>query len=129
MSRSIAEKRKERGFTLIECIVAMLVTVVGLLAALTLISYSIKNYTVSSDLAVANSLAKAKIEELRILSQAPGGNLTANAAGYFDEPSSKFVRRWQISTDTQGTQTLSVKINASTPGVLLPEVNLTTKKN
>jgi prepilin-type N-terminal cleavage/methylation domain-containing protein len=130
MSRRIKRKKAANGgFTLIECIIAMLVTVIGLLGALTLISYAIRNYTVSSDLAIANSLAKAKIEELRNFSQSPGGNLTANAAGYYDEPSSKFVRRWQITADSQGTQTLSVKINPVNSGFLLPEVNLTTKKN
>lgn len=128
MFGKVLQKENERGFTLVECIVAMVVTVVGLLAALTLIAFSIKNYTVSGDLAVANSLAKAKIEELRNLSQAPGGNLTANSAGYFDQPTDKFTRRWQITADSMGTQTLSVKISPAYSGLLLPEVNLRTRK-
>jgi prepilin-type N-terminal cleavage/methylation domain-containing protein len=128
MFRQILQKENERGFTLIECIIAMIVTVVGLLAALTLIAYSIKNYTVSSDLAIANSLAKAKIEELRNLSQAPGGNLTNSSAGYFDQPTDKFIRRWQITTDSMGTQTLSVAVSPAYRGILLPEVNLRTRK-
>ena len=128
MFGKVLQKGNERGFTLIECIVAMVITVVGLLAALTLIAYSIKNYTVSGDLAIANSLAKAKIEELRNLSQAPGGNLTTNSTGYFDQPTDKFTRRWQITTDSMGTQTVSVKISPAYSGLLLPEVNLRTRK-
>lgn len=113
---------------MIECLVAMVVTVVGLLAALTLIAFAVKSYTVSSDLTIANSLAKAKIEELRNLSQSPGGNLTNNTAGYFDQPTSKFIRRWQITADSMGTQTLSVGVTGAYPGVLLPEVNIRTRK-
>jgi prepilin-type N-terminal cleavage/methylation domain-containing protein len=128
MPRRVLHKKDERGFTLIECIVAMVVTVVGLLAALTLITYAVKSYTVSSDLAITNSLAKAKIEELRNTSQAPGGNLTNNTTGYFDQPTSKFIRRWQITADSMGTQTVSVAVTPAYPGVLLPEVNLRTRK-
>jgi prepilin-type N-terminal cleavage/methylation domain-containing protein len=128
MLRPILQKQNERGFTLIECIIAMLVTVVGLLAALTLIAFAIKSHTMSSDLAIANSLAKAKIEELRNVSQVPGGNLTNNTSGYFDQPTSKFIRRWQITTDSMGTQTVSVGITPAYPGILLPEVNFRTRK-
>lgn len=128
MLKRIFEKKTERGFTLIECIVAMVVTVVGLLATLSLIAYAVRSYTVSGDLAIANSLAKAKIEELRNLSQTPGGNLTTNTAGYFDQPTSKFIRRWQITSDSMGTQTLSVGMFPAYPGVLLPEVNVKTRK-
>lgn len=128
MSKRILEKKNERGFTLIECIVAMVVTVVGLLAALALIAYAVRSYTVSGDLAIANSLAKAKIEELRNLSQAPGGNLTTNTTGYFDQPASKFIRRWQVTSDSMGTQVLSVGVFPAYPGILLPEVNVRTRK-
>lgn len=128
MLRQILHKENEHGFTLIECIIAMVITVVGLLGALTLISFAVKRYTVSSDLAIANSLAKSKIEELINLSQAPGGNLTNNTTGYFDQPTSKFIRRWQITTDSMGTQNVSVGITPAYPGILLPEVNLRTRK-
>ncbi|HEX8286401.1 MAG TPA: prepilin-type N-terminal cleavage/methylation domain-containing protein [Pyrinomonadaceae bacterium] len=128
MSRRVLQNKGERGFTLIECIIAMLVTVIGLLAALTMIAFAVKSYTVSSDLAIANSLAKAKVEELRNASQAPGGNLANNTTGYFDQPTSKFIRRWQITDDSMGTQTLSVNIVPAYPGILLPEVNVRTRK-
>jgi prepilin-type N-terminal cleavage/methylation domain-containing protein len=128
MFRKDWQKENERGFTLVECMVAMVITVIGLLAALTLIAFSIRNYTFSSDLAIANSLAKAKIEELRNISQAPGGDLTANSAGYFDQPTDKFTRRWQITADSMGTQTLSVKISPAYSGLLVPDVDLKTRK-
>lgn len=128
MLRKILQKDYEQGFTLIECIIAMVVTVVGLLATLTLIAFAVKSYTISSDLAIANSLAKAKIEELRNISQPPGGNLTNNTAGYFDQPTSKFIRRWQITSDSVGTQTVSVGVSPAYPGILLPEVNLKTRR-
>jgi prepilin-type N-terminal cleavage/methylation domain-containing protein len=128
MSRQILQNKNERGFTLVECIIAMVVTVVGLLGVLTLIAFAVRSYTVSSDLAIANSLAKAKIEELRNISQVPGGNLTTNTTDYFDQPTNKFIRRWQITNDSTGTQTISVGIVPAFPGVLLPEINLRTRK-
>jgi prepilin-type N-terminal cleavage/methylation domain-containing protein len=128
MARMVLQEKNERGFTLVECIVAMVITVVGLLATLTLIAFAVRSYTVSGDLAIANSLAKAKIEELRNTSQSPGGNLTSNATEYFDQPTSKFIRRWKITNDSTGTQTLSVGVVPAYPGVLLPEINLSTRK-
>ena len=128
MLRPILQRDQERGFTLIECIVAMVITVVGLLAVLTLIAYATKIYTMSGDLAIANSLAKDKIEELQNKSQSTGGNLTNNTTDYFDQPNSKFIRRWQITADSMGTRTLSVTVMPAYPGVLLPEVNLRTRK-
>ena len=121
-------KSSQRGFTLIECLIAMVLTVVGLLAALTLIASAVRNYTVAGDLAIANSLAKEKIEELRNISQSPGGNLTNNTAGYFDQPTIKFIRRWQITSDSMGTTTISVGMSPAYPGILMPEVNLRTRK-
>lgn len=128
MLRPILQTDRERGFTLIECIIAMVITVVGLLAVLTLIAYAAKIYTISGDLAIANSLAKDKIEELQNKSQSTGGDLTNNTTGYFDQPTSKFIRRWLITTDSMGTRTLSVTVIPAYPGVLLPEVTLKTKK-
>ena len=128
MLRPITQRVPERGFTLIECIVAMVLTVVGLLAVLTLVAYATRMYTTSGDLAIANSLAKAKIEELQNTSQSAGGNLTNNTTNYFDQPTSKFIRRWQIAADSMGTQTLSVAVMPAYPGIVLPEVSLRTRK-
>jgi prepilin-type N-terminal cleavage/methylation domain-containing protein len=128
MSSKVLQRENAQGFTLIECIIAMIVTVVGLLGALSLIAFAINSSTVSSDLIMADSLAKAKIEELQNTSQPPGGNLTNNTPEYFDQPTSKFIRRWQVTSDPMGTQTLSVSVIPAYPRVLLPEVNLITRK-
>jgi prepilin-type N-terminal cleavage/methylation domain-containing protein len=118
---------KQSGFTLIECVIAIVLILVGLLAVFSLVVYSVKTQSMSRDLVTANSLARQKIEELKNATRTAGGSLTANTNGYYDNPSSSFIRRWQISSDSVGTQTVSVTVVPSIPNTLMPEVALTTK--
>ena len=57
--------RRERGFTLVETSIALLVMLVAGLAASSLFVYSIKYNTGANDRAVAQSLAQRQIETLR----------------------------------------------------------------
>jgi prepilin-type N-terminal cleavage/methylation domain-containing protein len=118
---------EQSGFTLIECVIAIVLILVGLLAVFSLVVYSVKTQSMSRDLVTANSLARQKIEELKNATRTAGGSLTANINGYYDNPSSSFIRRWQISSDSVGTQTVSVTVVPSIPNTLMPEVALTTK--
>lgn len=116
------------GFTLIECVIAMVVALVGLMAVYSLVVFSVQTQSVSRELAVANSLARAKIEELRnTLPRAAGGSLTSNANGFHDAPTSDYVRRWQISEDLAGTQIVTVTTVPSKAQRPLPEIKITTR--
>src|ERR671920_281538 len=57
--------RRERGFTLVETSIALLVMLVAGLAASSLFVYSIKYNTGANDRAVAQSLAQRQMETLR----------------------------------------------------------------
>jgi hypothetical protein len=78
----------------------------------------------------ANSLARLKMEELKNSARTPGGSLTSDAASYFDKPNFRYTRRWQISADSMGTQTVVVLMKPKCfTHVVLPEIRLTTRMN
>jgi len=122
----LKEKNTE-GFTLIECIIAMVLTLIGLSAVLGLLTVCVRTEVFSREMAIANSLARSKIEQLANSTRTPGGNLTTNAFGYSDNPNSNYIRRWQITNDTMGTQTVVVAMIPNAPGVALSDVRLTTR--
>lgn len=123
------------GFSLIECLIAMVVTMVGLLSVAGMLSVGIRLQTESRDATAAGAIARLKMEELQNFSPtAPqrvrGGSLTSNLSGYFDTPDTRFVRRWQVETSPTdsgvpaGTQRISVSIHANQGGVRIPPVRL-----
>lgn len=128
---------KQSGFTLIECLIAMVITTVGLLSVAGLISIGIRLQTESRDAILAGSLARAKVEELQ--NYAPtasqrvrGGSLTANISNYNDSPDSRYTRRWQIETYPtdagvpQGTQKITVALVSNYEDVRLPSIQIVT---
>jgi prepilin-type N-terminal cleavage/methylation domain-containing protein len=119
--------REQSGFTLIECIIAIVLIMVGLLAVYSLVVYSIQTQKMSSDLVRANSLARQKVEELKNTVRVPGGSLTSNTTNYFDTPLEQYTRRWQVVSDSIGTQTISVTVIPNSSLTLQAQVLLTTK--
>jgi prepilin-type N-terminal cleavage/methylation domain-containing protein len=120
---------RSKGFTLIECMIAMVLVVTGLLAVISLLTVCVRTEVVSRELGTVNSFSRLKLEELKNSSRTPGGSLTSNVTGYFDNPTPKYTRRWEITDDPSGTQTVTVIMTPTTKGYLLPEVKLTTRMN
>jgi prepilin-type N-terminal cleavage/methylation domain-containing protein len=123
------EKTDVKGFTLIECVIAMVLAVAGFSAIFGLLTICLRTELVSREMSAANSLTRLKMEELKNSTRAAGGSLTANTTNYFDAPNAKYTRRWQISDDSMGTQTVVVLMTPTVAGALLPEVRLTTRMN
>jgi prepilin-type N-terminal cleavage/methylation domain-containing protein len=121
--------KNTKGFTLVECVIAIVLVTIGLASIFALLTACLRTEAVSRELGTANSLSRAKIEELKNSARLSGGSLTSNVTGYYDTPNPKYTRRWQISTDAMGTQTVTVAMIPLTPGALLPEVKLTTRMN
>jgi prepilin-type N-terminal cleavage/methylation domain-containing protein len=126
---SIPEKRKQKGFALIEVMIAIFILAFGLLALAALLSQLSGSTTQSRYLGSEVMLASEKLEDLnqldykayKLTALAAGGSLTANNANYFDQVqiSSRsgmvsdptgaagaandmltFQRRWVIESDT-----------------------------
>ncbi len=118
-----------QGFTLVECVIAMVIVTIGFAAVFSLMAFCLKIEVISRELRVANSLSRLKIEELKNSVLIPGGSLTSDVTDYCDYPTATYTRRWQIIKDTTGTQTVSVLIIPEKPDALLPEVKLITRMN
>ncbi len=116
------KERNQSGFSLVELMVAMVVTVVGVMAVSLLILYGIRLQSFSRDATIANAFAKAKMEQLRVTDPAGpqrslGGSLTANVANHFDTPPGTilFIRRWVVAAGPAGTQDIIVTVVWSNP--------------
>jgi type II secretory pathway pseudopilin PulG len=120
-------ERNTNGFTLVECVIALVLVMIGFAAIFSLLTACLKTEVISRDLGRANSFSRSKIEELKNSNRTPGGSLTSNVEGYFDNPTPDYTRRWQISADSMGTESLTVVVSPSIKGALMPEVRLTTR--
>jgi prepilin-type N-terminal cleavage/methylation domain-containing protein len=116
-----------KGFTLIECLIALVLVVTGFAAVLSLLTACLKTEVISRDLGRVNSFSRSKIEELKSSARTPGGSLTSNVSGYFDTPTDDYTRRWEISADSMGTETVTVVVSPTIKGAVMPEVRLTTR--
>lgn len=121
------KKKDQKGYTLVECVIAMVISLIGLLAIYSLIFTSVRVQVLSSELSHTNSLAREKIEELKNSTRVPGGNVDGNVTGYFDNPAPGYVRRWQIATGVAGTHTVSVRVTPTRQDRLMPDANLVTR--
>ncbi len=124
------QKTGQQGFSLLECMIAMVITVIGVLAVEMLIVSSVRTETVAGNAGIANGLAKAKLEELQALpatnsARANGGSLTSNVTNYFDTSNPKFIRRWTLAAGSVGTQQVVVRV-VPAAGVSAPGVQVST---
>ena len=136
MKKSEKHKLAEKGFSLIECLISMVLTTVGLLAVAGMISIGIRLQVESRDASAANAYARAKVEELQnyaptAAQRARGGSLTSSVTNYNDSPDYRFTRRWQIGTNPTdagvpaGTHRISISVVPNRPQLRLPPVTLT----
>ena len=128
-------RKNEKGFSLLECLFSLVITMFGLMAVVGLIATSINLQTYSRDTSAATRHAKAKIEQLRNFaptsgSRARGGSLLQDVTNYMDSPDARFKRRWLIEshpTDSgvpQGTQRLTVRILSNRSDIVLPPLQV-----
>jgi type II secretory pathway pseudopilin PulG len=129
----------ERGFTLVEAVVAMMVCTVGLVAMAELMAVTLRLQQLGRNSTSAVRLAQDKIDELTTMNfitnptAACGGSIDANEADHFDTPMQDngtpddptddtvmkgYTRRWIISAGPDADPNLrEVTVR------VIPEVN------
>jgi len=112
---------RSKGLTLIEVLVALFLVAIGLLAAAPMFVHAMQGNATGGDFGSVGAMALDRLELLRATAYSglvPGGSLTSNIAGYFDNSNSGFVIRWEILTNTTpaGTKIINVRAISNRPG-------------
>lgn len=115
----------ERGFTLIEVLIAMVILTIALVSMAELMAITLRMQMMGRNETAAIRLAQSKIDELVAVdftglaaaTVAVGGSLTVDANNYNDIPSPGVKRRWQIEAiaGEANVRTLTVR--------LIPDIN------
>jgi prepilin-type N-terminal cleavage/methylation domain-containing protein len=111
-SQSLRKPRAQRGFTLIETMVAILVLTIGLIGTAALMSQSVNMGAHARFVSTAALLASEKMEDLDRfphndpINLVPGGSLGADVAGYSDSV--------QISSDNGNINETTVSAGTTT---------------
>jgi len=125
---------EERGFTLVEVLVAMVLLTVGLVSVAEMMAVTLRMQMLGRNETASIRLVQSKIDELVAVnftnaSVAVGGSLTSNVANYNDTPTDGYTRRWQIAAIAGETRvrTLTVRVvPISTDARTTAQVELTT---
>ena len=101
--------RDERGFTLIEALIAIGLLAGGMVAVAQLLVISLRMHHLGRSTSEASALATAKIEELNkenfdtaaaiAVTPVSPDALTQNVANYFDTATAGYTRRWRVTAD------------------------------
>jgi prepilin-type N-terminal cleavage/methylation domain-containing protein len=111
----------ERGFSLIEVLIAMLVVTIGLIGMAQLMAVTTVVHSDARETSMGTELAQAKLDELSGMNLATAAavqvtppspdSLEQNVANYFDEPATGITRRWKVETGpTTGTRILTLRV-------------------
>lgn len=111
----------ERGFSLLETLIALLIMLMILLSVAQLFGMSLAVNKAADDITLVTSLASEMMEQLKFRGYdnlTPGGSLTTDVTGYFDTPDtdedsdSEYTRRWLL-TDNGTHMQIQVRVVAN----------------
>jgi prepilin-type N-terminal cleavage/methylation domain-containing protein len=120
----LTPSNNDRGFTVIEVLVAMVILTVALVSMAELMAVTLRLQQLGRNQTVATRLAQDKIDELMSRNftfnqLAVGGSLTADVANHFDVPAAgtggdlQWRRRWLVEAVNFGD--IGVKNGVNTP--------------
>jgi prepilin-type N-terminal cleavage/methylation domain-containing protein len=116
----------QRGFTLVEALVAMLLLLGGLLAIAPMFVLAMKVSASSADLGNVGAIGVEQMEELRSrnwTALTAGGDLNSNAAGFFRTTTEGFIVRWSITDNATTPVTLkTIRVRVLAPRQVIGEV-------
>lgn len=109
---------KQRGFTLIEVMIALVLFAVGLMAFAGLEVLALRNMSYSKDYGKANTYAQQKVEEMK-------GSAWDSVTSGSDTLEGKFTRAWTVTT-TGDVKTVTVTVSWVDPSYGTKRVSLQT---
>lgn len=123
-------RRSEAGATLVEVLVALLVTAIGTLSVATLMAYGTRLQSTSRDTTTAAGVARQTMERLRMLpplspSRQFGGSLTADVADYstvITTPQGTFRCRWQVSIAPSNMKEVNIVVLSGPSNLVLARI-------
>ncbi len=90
-------KQEEKGFTLLEVMVALVILIIGLMSVLSLVTSVIRGNAFSNKMTTATILAQDKMEELMALRFDTANDLTPNQHTDINNPiNGLFRREWEV---------------------------------
>jgi Tfp pilus assembly protein PilV len=107
----------ERGFSIVELLIAMLVTVTCLLGVALMMLYGTRLAAASREATLASAFARAEVERIRLLPRSaaerqPGGQLGSDVPDHF-ATRGRYTSRWQVAPGPAGTQDVSLVVLAA----------------
>lgn len=121
-------KKNERGFTLVEAMIAMFVCTIGLFAMAGLLAVTLRMQQLGRNSTSASRVAQDKVDELNTVgfgaaSMACGGSLTADVANHNDDAlwsdgtRKGYRRRWLVGPGPDAATSLRAVTVRVTPDV------------
>jgi len=107
--------RGERGFSLVEILVALLILMFGLLAVVPMFVYGVRRVAASADIGKAGAAAVKRMEQLRATDfggLAAGGSLNSNVVSYSDATDPAVIVRWSISDNVTPATVKTISVVA-----------------
>lgn len=126
--------RTERGFTLIEVVLALFLMGVGLMYAAPMFITAVRENASGADIGSVGAIAVDRMEQLRsadFYGLATGGNLTTAVTSFSDTTNPEFTTYWLIAGNGSPAtlKTISVRVVAARQVMgLAKEVTLTTER-
>jgi hypothetical protein len=107
------------GFSLLEALVALLLTAGALLAVAPMFVQASRANDAGADMGSVGAIAVDRMEQLRQefwRNVRIGGSLTADVTGYFDDSHPDFLVRWRISGNASPSHTKTITVVAMARG-------------
>jgi prepilin-type N-terminal cleavage/methylation domain-containing protein len=103
----------ERGVSLLEVLVALLLLGLSLLAVVPMFLTATRSTASAGEISTLSAVAGQRMEWLRQIpfdSLTAGGSLTTNQSGFFDTSDPGFVVRWRITDDATPPTVKTVEV-------------------
>lgn len=105
-------RRKQDGFTLVECLIGMGVLTVALLGMAAFMGSLMKANLQSKQVQTASTVMEAKMEELRSIPP----NLLANGRDTVTEGSTAYTRTWTVAPAGGNLSAINMKVGIGSTG-------------